>query len=67
MHKSTSPQVKTVLTEGGQFSIENFGDHIKSKYLPCTIRKLYYNELMLRKPIFIGASKKGIGFKAPFE
>ena len=31
-------------------------------YLPFTLRKMYYKELMMRKPLFVGASRKGVGF-----
>ena len=31
-------------------------------YLPFTLRKMYYKELLLRKPLFLGHSKKGVGF-----
>ena len=34
-------------------------------YLPFTLRKMYYKELMMRKPLFVGASRKGVGFGGP--
>lgn len=45
--------------------IEQFSETISSIYLPFTLRKMYYKELMQRKPIFLGASKKGVGFEPP--
>ena len=43
--------------------LAQFGEAIKNMYLPFTLRKMYYRELMLRKPLFLGASRKGVGFK----
>ena len=42
--------------------IAEFGEAIRNMYLPFTLRKMYYKELMMRKPLFVGASKKGVGF-----
>ena len=42
-----------------------FADTIRQLYLPFTLRQMYYKELKKRKPIFLGASKKGVGFNGP--
>ena len=42
--------------------MKQFSDTIKNLYLPFTLRKMYYKELMLRKPLFVGTSRKGVGF-----
>ena len=42
--------------------IKQFSETIKNLYLPFTLRKMYYKELMLRKPLFVGTSKKNVGF-----
>lgn len=45
--------------------IEQYSEAIKNMYLPFTLRKMYYKELMMLKPIFVGASRKGVGFGGP--
>jgi len=46
-----------------KLDVNQFADAIKNMYLPFTLRKMYYKELKRRNPLFLGASKKGVGFR----
>ena len=45
-----------------EMDIQLFSERIQNSYLPFTLRRMYYRELKMRKPLFVGLSKKGIGF-----
>ena len=62
MRASTAKAVPLDEKKIQEMNIKQFSETIKNLYLPFTLRKMYYKELMMRKPLFVGASKKNIGF-----
>ena len=59
-NNGTSTQIDGMAVE--DMDLAQFSEAIRNMYLPFTLRKMYYRELMLRKPLFVGASRKGVGF-----
>ena len=61
-YRSTANNSPLYIKEMQDMDMQQFSETIKNLYLPFTLRKMYYKELMLRKPLFVGTSRKNIGF-----